>query len=204
MKIAIIGATGRVGSALLDEALSRKHTVTAIARGATAKLQGRAGVKAIDIDAQDSNALQAAVGGHDAVFSAARFSAIRPEGIVAPVKAAGVKRLLVVGGAASLQVAPGQRLLDSPDFPAEYRGEATAGAAFLEFLKPERELEWTFLSPSALLFEGPRTGKFRIGGDNLLVDANGKSSITFADYAIAYVDELEHPTHVRQRFTVGY
>jgi len=202
--IAIIGATGRAGSQLLEEALRRGHTVTAIARNATAKLSQRAGVTPKDVDLLDAAALQAAVAGHDAVFSAARFSVAPPGAIIEPVKKAGVKRLLVVGGAASLHVAPGKRLLDTPTFPAEYRPEATAGAAYLDALRKEQQLDWTFLSPSALFVEGPRTGKYRIGTDDLLVAADGKSSISFADYAIAYLDELEHPKHSRMRFTVGY
>jgi putative NADH-flavin reductase len=112
--------------------------------------------------------------------------------------------LLVVGGAGSLFVAPGVRVIDTPDFPAEYKTEASAGAAFLDELKKEKSLNWTFLSPSALFIEGPRTGVFRLGLDSLLVDTNGHSSISFADFAIAMLDEIERPAHSRQRFTVGY
>jgi putative NADH-flavin reductase len=102
-----------------------------------------------------------------------------------------------------LEVAPGVALVDTPDFPAEYRAEAAAGRAFLDALRNERELDWTFLSPSALLEPGPRTGKFRMGGDQLLVDETGKSHVSAADYAVAMIDELERPQHSRQRFTVG-
>jgi putative NADH-flavin reductase len=119
------------------------------------------------------------------------------------VRAAGVKRYLVVGGAGSLFVAPDQRLIDQPDFPAEYKPEASKGATFLEFLKTVNDLEWTFLSPSALFVPGERTGRFRVGKDELLVSDAG-SSISFEDYAIAMVDEIERPKHIRQRFTVGY
>ena len=203
-RIAVIGATGRAGSQLVEEALRRGHEVTAIARHAAARWSQQAGVTPRDVDVNDAAALQAALAGHDTVFSAVRFSDAPPATLVEPVKKAGVKRLLVVGGAASLRVASGQRLLDTPDFPAAYKPEATAGAAFLDVLRNERELDWTFLSPSALFFEGPRTGQFRVGGDELLVAADGKSSISFADYAIAYLDELERPAHSRRRFTVGY
>jgi putative NADH-flavin reductase len=119
------------------------------------------------------------------------------------VRASGVKRYLVVGGAASLFVAPGQRLLDQPDFPDAYKPEASAGAAFLEALRGADDLEWTYLSPSAVFVPGERTGKFRLGTDELLVSDHG-STISFEDYAVALVDEIERPAHVRRRFTVGY
>lgn len=202
-KIAIIGATGRAGSQLLEEALRRGHSVTAIARN-TSKLAGRQGVKTVDVDVLDAAALEKAVAGHDAVFSAAHFSGIPASAIINPVKKAGVKRLLVVGGAGSLLVAPGVRVIDSPDFPEAYKAEATAGGIFLDTLLQEKELDWTFLSPSAEFVEEERTGKFRLGKDKLLVDANGRSWISFKDYAIAYIDELEKPAHSRQRFTIGY
>ena len=124
--------------------------------------------------------------------------------MIGAVKKAGVKRLLVVGGAGSLEVSPGVQLVDTPDFPEAYKPEALAGRDFLNVLRGERELDWTFLSPSALFVPGERTGKFRLGTDRLLVDAKGESKISMEDYAIALVDELETPRHSRQRFTVGY
>jgi putative NADH-flavin reductase len=202
-KIAIIGATGRAGSQLLEEALRRGHSVTAIARDASS-LAGRAGVVAKNLDVNDAQAYAETVAGHDVVISATHFSTVSAATTIEPVKQAGVPRLLVVGGAASLFVAPGVRVIDTPDFPAEYKTEASAGAAFLDELKKEKSLNWTFLSPSALFVEGPRTGVFRLGLDNLLVDTNGHSSISFADFAIAMLDEIEQPAHSRQRFTVGY
>ncbi len=120
------------------------------------------------------------------------------------MKKAGVKRLLVVGGAGSLLLPGGGRVIDSEGFPAEYKAEASAGAEFLETLRQEQELDWTFLSPSALFDGTERTGKFRLGQDDLLVSSEGTSSISFADYAIAMIDEVETPKHSRQRFTVGY
>lgn len=108
----------------------------------------------------------------------------------------------MVGGAGSLEVAPGKRLVYPPDFPTAYKTEALKGAEFLD-LKSEKQLDWTFLSPSALFLLGERTGKFRLGQDTLLSNDKG-SSISFADYAIALVDEVEKPAHSRQRFTVGY
>ncbi|WJV24362.1 MULTISPECIES: NAD(P)-dependent oxidoreductase [Pseudomonas] len=202
-KIAIIGATGRAGSQLLEEALRRGHSVTAIARD-PAKIGNRAGVVSKAVDVLDGAALQAAVAGHDVVISAALFSTIPPKALIEPVKKAGVKRLLVVGGAGSLLLPDGSRVIDSVGFPEEYKPEASAGAVLLDTLRQEKELDWTFLSPSAEFIEGERRGQFRLGQDHLLVSAEGKSWITFADYAIAMIDELETPKHSRQRFTVGY
>lgn len=201
--IAIIGATGRAGSQLLEEALRRGHSVTAIARN-TAKIGQRAGVVTREVDVADSAALQAAVAGHDVVLSAAHFSTIPASAIIDPVKKAGVKRLLVVGGAGSLLLPGGSKVIDSPGFPEEYEAEASAGGVYLDTLRKEQELDWTFLSPSAEFVEGERTGHFRLGQDDLLVSAEGRSWISFADYAIAMLDEVEKPAHRRQRFTVGY
>jgi len=203
MKIAVIGASGNAGSRITAELARRGHSVTAIARNAS-KLGERAGVTARNVDVLDAAALQQAVAGHDAVFSAAHFTGIPPSAIIDPLKKAGVKRLLVVGGAGSLFAAPGLKVIDTPNFPAEYKAEAAAGGVYLDTLRQETALDWSFLSPSALFAEGPRTGKFRLGRDDLLVDADGKSWISFADFAIAFIDELEHPAHSRQRFTVGY
>ncbi|MET3494961.1 NAD(P)-dependent oxidoreductase [Variovorax boronicumulans] len=202
--IAIIGATGRAGGRLLEEALRRGHTVTAIARKASDKLSGRANVKAVDLDVLDAPALEKALAGHDAVFSAAHFATVPPAAVIGPVKSAGVKRLLVVGGAGSLFAAPGLKVIDTPNFPDAYRAEATAGGVFLDALRGEKELDWTVLSPSAEFVEGERTGKFRLGKDDLLVSAEGRSWISFEDYAIAFIDELEKPAHSRQRYTIGY
>ncbi|MDH2078305.1 NAD(P)-dependent oxidoreductase [Pseudomonas atacamensis] len=202
-KIAIIGATGRAGSQLLEEALRRGHSVTAIARD-TSKVGDRAGVVSKSLDVLDSAALQAAVAGHDAVISAAHFATVPASAIVGPVEQAGVKRLLVVGGAGSLLLPDDTRVIDSAGFPAEYKAEASAGAAFLDALRQEQELDWTFLSPSAEFVEGERSGQYRVGKNHLLVSADGRSWITFADYAIALIDEMETPKHLRQRYTVGY
>lgn len=202
-KIAIIGATGRAGSQLLEEALRRGHSVLAIARDPS-RLQGRASVTVQALDVTDSAALQKALAGVDAVLSAAHFATIEPHAIIEPVKRAGVKRLLVVGGAGSLLLPSGHRVIDSPDFPEAYKAEASAGARFLEQLRQEQNLDWTFLSPSAEFVEGERTGHYTLGKDHLLIGADGKSWISFADYAIAMIDELEKPAHSRQRFTVGY
>jgi putative NADH-flavin reductase len=202
-KIAIIGATGRAGSQLVEEALRRGHSVVAIARN-TDRLAGLPGITAKQVDALDADALQQAISGSDVVISAAHFATLPAAAVIGPVKKAGVKRLLVVGGAGSLLLPGGGRVIDSEGFPAEYKTEASAGAAFLDVLRQEKELDWTFLSPSAEFVETERTGTFRMGQDELLVSSTGRSWISFADYAIALIDEIESPKHSRQRFTVGY
>lgn len=203
MNIALIGVTGRVGSRVLQELLRRGHSVTGIARDpGKAPAAPHLVVKAAD--ATDAAQLAPVLAGHDAVISASRFVSSDAKALIDAARQAGVKRLLVVGGAGSLEVAPGKALADAPDFPAAYKQEADAGRAFLETLRKERALDWTFLSPSAEFAPGARTGQFRLGGDQLLADAGGRSWISMEDFAIALVDELEHPAHVRQRFTVGY
>jgi hypothetical protein len=138
------------------------------------------------------------------VVSSGRFTTFTAADLLPAVKAAGVKRLAVVGGAGSLEIAPGKALIDTPEFPAEYKPEASGGRDFLHALRAEDELDWTFLSPSALFIAGERTGQFRLGGDQLLVGADGKSWISYEDFAVALLDELEQPRHVRARFTAGY
>ncbi len=155
-------------------------------------------------DATDPQALTSLLTGHDAVISASRFVSSDAKPLLSAVKDAGVPRLLVVGGAGSLLVAPGKMLIDTPEFPDAYKPEARAGVVFLDALRQEKVLNWTFLSPSALFEPGERTGKFRLGDDTLLADEEGKSWISMEDYAIALVDELEAPKHSRRRYTVGY
>lgn len=200
--IALIGASGNAGSRILKELSDRGHQVTAIARNPE-KIAQLPGVTAVKGDVQDGAALAELVRGHDAVVSATRFTGTDFSIITDALREAGVSRNLVVGGAASLEVAPGQRLLDQPDFPAAYKEEATHGAATLDHLRGLDDLDWTFLSPSAMFLPGERTGTFRLGKDELLTGENG-SSISYEDYAIAMVDEIEDPKHIHQRFTVGY
>lgn len=200
--VALIGASGNAGSRLLKELSDRGHRVTAIARNRE-KVAKLPGVTAVKADVFDKAGLTAALRGHDAVISAVHFTASDPQFLIDAVRAAGVKRYLVVGGAGSLEVAPGKQLVDQPDFPEAYKAEATKGGVFLDLLKKVTDLDWTFLSPAAMFVPGARTGKFRLGKDQLLTNAQG-SSISFEDFAIAMVDELEKPAHSRQRFTVGY
>jgi uncharacterized protein len=203
MKVALIGITGRQGSRLATELLTRGHEVTGIARNSSGVI-AQQGLTVRQGDATQPSSLVPLIDGHDAVISAGKFQSSNAAALTSAVAQAGVKRLLVVGGAASLEAVPGKRLLDSPDFPEAYRPEATAGAAFLDALRQgDQTVDWTFLSPPALLEPGTRTGKYRLGTDNLIVDAAGKSAISMEDYAIALVDELEKPAHSRKRFSVG-
>jgi len=203
MKVALIGASGRAGSKILAELSARNHPVTAIARD-RARIATLPGVTAISADASDSNTLGELLRGHDVAISAVKFSQVEPAKLIAAVKAAGVGRYLVVGGAGSLLDPSGKRLVDTPDFPGAYKAEALAGVAFLELLRAEPELDWTFLSPAFSFVDGPRTGHFRLGGDAMLKAPDGLTKISFADYAIALVDEIELPAHQRQRFSVAY
>lgn len=203
MKVALIGASGFIGSRLLAELTARGHAVTAIVRNPE-KVAALPDVTAVKGDVFDEAGLARLLAGHDAAISAVHFTASDPQILLAAVKQSDVKRYLVVGGAGSLEVAPGVRLFDTPEFPAAYLDEARKGGVFLDLLKQEQGLDWTFLSPSALIQPGERTGEFRLGTDQILVDAKGNSSISAEDYAIALVDELERPAHSRRRFTVGY
>jgi uncharacterized protein len=212
MKIALIGASGYVGSAILYEAVQRGHAVTALVRNVE-KIAPRSGVTPVAVDVLETSALTRALTGHAAVISA--FSAHSHEhvrehyvrglhSIIDAVKRAQVSRLLVVGGAGSLNVAPGVQLVDTPQFPSQWKATAEGARDALAVLREEERLDWTMLSPSALLERGARTGRFRLGSDELLVDAQGASYLSLEDFAAAMIDELEHPTHSRQRFTAGY
>ena len=213
MKIALIGATGFVGSAILKEALERGHEVTAIVRHPD-KLQAHPKLHAKKGDVYSADEVARLVSGHDAVISAFNPGWNDPEiynhqvkgteSIIKGVKQAGVKRLLFVGGAGSLEVKPGVQSVDLPQFPAEYKQGALATRDALNMLRKETSLEWSFLSPSADLSPGQRTGKFPLGKDQLLKDAKGESRVSVEDYAVAMLDEVERPAHIRQRFTVGY
>ncbi|NWK95531.1 3-beta hydroxysteroid dehydrogenase [Sphingobium lactosutens] len=203
MKVAIIGGSGRAGKEIGAELARRGHQVTAISRhpGNASAVEG---VTAVAGDVNEPAALADTLRGHDAVVSAVMFSDTDPASLVGVVRDSGVSRYLVVGGAGSLEVAPGVALITTPDFPDAYKAEAGKGAAFLDYLRGVEDIDWTFLSPSAYFFVGDRKGSFRLGKDELLVDADGNSSISYADYAIALVDEIEQSRHSRARFTVGY
>lgn len=203
MKLALIGATGNVGTRILDEALRRGHTVTGIARNVDG-LDGREGVTPAAADLENPDRTAELVRGHDAVIVSVPYRTVGVDGALQAAKTAGVKRVVVVGGAASLETEPGKRLLDSPDFPEQFRPEAEPAAEALKRMRQETALDWTYISPSLMFGPGERTGRFRLGGDQLLTDEKGESHISYEDYAIALMDEVENPQHIRQRFTVGY
>jgi putative NADH-flavin reductase len=221
MKIVLYGATGKAGSRILTELLGRGHQVVAVIRNLKKdpdKLAPNDGLTVIEGDLSSVEGIVEAIGGAQAVVSAYGAPAEKPEQIIDVTKReiAAVQqvsqqasspehapRLIVVGGAASLEVAPGMMLINTKDFPAPWKPIAQAHVKALELLRVS-SIDWTYLSPSALLEPGQRTGKFRLGQDELLTAADGKSSISMEDYAIALVDELERPQHRRQRFTVGY
>ena len=216
MKIALIGATGFVGAPLVAELLQRGHQVTALARNPS-KLAAHAKLTARTLDVNDPDAVAAAVKGHDAVISAFNPGWDAPglyelftrghDAIVAGVEQSGVKRLLVVGGAASLFVAPGVQLFDTPEFPSHVPANVIPGARAardaLTRLRGNTTLDWTFLSPPALLAPGERTGKYRVGGEQLLMAGAAPAGISVADLAVAIADEIETPKHIRARFTVA-
>jgi len=213
VRIALIGATGFVGSALLKEALDRGHEVAAIVRHPD-KLAPRERLVAIGIDVNDTERLAASIHGRDALISAFNPGWKNPNlyddqvrgtaSIIAAVRKAGVPRVLWVGGAGGLETGSGARVVDDPAFPDAVRPGSLATIDALEQLRSEPQLDWTFLSPAAEMRPGTRTGKFRLGGDRLLVDANGQSRISVEDFAMAMIDELERPAHSRRRFTVAY
>lgn len=203
MKIAIIGASGKAGARLVREAQRRGHAVTALVR-APQNYDKLADEEVAAGDVQEPAALATALAGHDVVISAVTFEATDPQKLIAAVRASGVKRYLVVGGAGSLEIAPGKLFIDAPDFPAFVLEEARCGKALLEALRDTDDLEWTMIAPSAYFVPGERTGKFRLGDDTLLVDGNGKSWITYEDLAVAMLDEIATPRAIRKRITVGY
>jgi putative NADH-flavin reductase len=213
MKIALIGASGFVGSAVLQEALNRGHQVTGIVRHPE-KLLPQPTLTAVAADAYDAEALSGQLTDHDAVIHAFNpgwgTADIRQrfiqgtQAIYAAVKQAAVKRLLVVGGAGSLYVAPGLQLLDTADFPADYKEGAEGARQALQLIQSEAALDWSFISPPAHLHPGKRTGQFRLGGDQLLMSGEAPAGIAVTDLAVAIIDELENPQHIRQRFTVAY
>ena len=202
MKIAVLGASGRAGAEITKELANRGHEVRAIARKPEA-IAAAPGVTAIAGDASDPAALADLIRGSDAVISALHFD-VTADTLLSALRQAGVGRLLVTGGAASLEVAPGKKLIDTPDFPEAWKSFAMGGIAFLHALRDEEAIDWTFFSPAAEIFEGTRLGRYRSGGDQLVTDEAGVSRISFADYAIAMVDELEQHRHGRSRFTAAY
>ena len=213
MKIALFGATGHVGHAILDEALARGADVTAIVRDPSRLANPDPRVKVATGDIAKPETWMDAVRGSDVVIvsiSARRDGSndaipAQAAAVLDNLSKAGVKRLVWVGGAGSLETAPGVRVVDDPNFPDAWKAEALGQAKALDvFRQHKSDVEWTYISPAALLEDGPRTGKYRVGGDQLLVDAHGKSHISVADYAAALLDRVEKNDARRQRITVAY
>ncbi len=212
MNIALIGATGFIGSALRQELLNRGHQVSALV-SSPEKLTAQDNLRVAGTDVQNLTQLTPQLAGYDAILSAFSghaqantldYYVAGIKNIIAASKAVKTPRLLVVGGAGSLEVAPGVQVIDTPGFPEAYKATAEGARQALNLLREESDLNWTMLSPAAMLAPGTRTAQFRLGKDQLLVDAEGKSHISVEDYAVAMIDELEKPQHARQRFTLAY
>jgi hypothetical protein len=209
LHIALYGATGKSGSRILTELLTRGHQVTAIVRD-PAKLAARPGFTVVQGDVASVDGIASRIKGADAVVSAYapppndtdQLLSVTGR-IIEAVKQAGVPRLLIVGGAGSLEVAPGMTVIASGHVPAEWLPIAVSHANLLEQVK-KSEINWTYFSPAGFLVPGERTGKFRLGTNQLIANEQGDSRISLEDYAIALVDELETPKHERERFTIGY
>ena len=216
MKIVLFGATGNIGQRVIQEALRRGHEVVGVVRDPAAVQMPDPKVRLVRGDATDAGSVAAVVRGADAVVSAisprpnarglaAPSLVVAARALIAGMKQAGAKRLVVVGGAGSLEVAPGKQLVDQPEFPAAHKPEALAQRDALKVYRAEAgELDWTFLSPAAEIGPGQRTGRYRVGGEQVLFDAKGKSTISFEDYAVALLDEIEKRQHLHGRFTVAY
>lgn len=213
--VVLIGASGFVGSAILNELLTKGHKVTAIVRNPQKINVENPNLAVIKADVSDTNTLINACKGKDAVISAYNPGWTNPHIyeetlrnyplILDAVKQSGVKRLLCVGGAGTLFCAPGLRVVDSGVIPeAIMGGVKSLGEFYLNTLMNEKDIDWIFFSPAGTLEPGQRTGKFRLGKDDLIVDENGNSHISVEDYAVAMIDELENPKHHYERFTIGY
>lgn len=213
MQIALFGATGHIGRAILDETLARGHEVTAVVRDPSRLDLRHDKLRIVTGDAARSETWLDAVRGSTAAV--ASLSARRdgdPDSLPANARIlleqlpqAGVERLVWVGGAGSLETAPGVRVIDDPNFPAAWKAEAEAqGRALETFRASNSPIDWTYISPAALIEDGERSGRYRIGGEQLLVDANGVSRISVADYAVALLDRVEKGDAPRRRITVAY
>jgi putative NADH-flavin reductase len=217
MNITLIGATGFVGTALLKELTDRGHTVKAISRHPEKITLKNDLVHGENVDILDTAALATALKGQDAVISAYNPGWSNPDiynefirganSIQQATREAGVKRLIVIGGAGSLFVAPGVQLIDTPQFPEEYKPGASAARDYLDTLRKEEVLEWTFISPAIEMHpgtSGTRKGEYRTALENPVFDENNRSIISVEDLAVATADEVEQGRHIRQRFTAAY
>ena len=202
MKVALIGATGKAGSKILNELVQRGHHVTAIARNVDG-IQASAQVAPRSVDGTGAF-LQATITGHDAVVSSVRFVDLDPEILIPAVIASGVKRYVVVGGAGSLLHPDGTQEVDQPGTPDFVKPNSRRGGEMLDMLKQIEGPSWTFISPPRMFVAGERTGAFRYGKDDMLMKDGQPTSISFDDFAIVVVDEIETPAHHNERFTIGY
>ena len=208
MKIVIFGASGMIGQRILAEALHRGHQVTAVARG-TSKISSDAGLTVRAADIQNEEQLADILQGQEVAINAtspggdARAVVAVANSLINALKKNSGVRLLVVGGAGSLEVAPGVQLVDSPQFPAEWKGIALAHRDALEVYR-KSDINWTYISPPMMIEPGERTGIYREGKDSLVGNEKGESRISAEDYAVALLDEVEEPAHKKERFTVGY
>lgn len=203
MKIALIGATGNVGTKILAEAANRGHQITAISRHPDKIATGK-GITPTGVDCEDVGALAEVLKGQDAVMVSVDWAKTKVDNVFEACRKAGVKRILTVGGASSLEVAPGVKLIDSEGFPDFLKPIVQPAIDGLARMEKITDLDWTYVSPSQNIEPGERTGKFRLAKDTLIKDDKGESRISQEDFAVALVDEIEKPAHIRQRFTVGY
>jgi putative NADH-flavin reductase len=217
MKVALIGASGFVGTALLNELLERGHEVTALTRDIANIKKQHENLKAVQANVIDPTDLAEKAAGHDAVISAFNAGWTNPnlyddflngsKAIQEGVKRSGVKRFIYVGGGGSLYTPDGGQFVDTPEFPAQIKPGATAARDYLNHIKEEKDLDWTFLSPALEMHQGTsgeRKGTYRKSLETPVFDENGRSIASVEDTALAIVDELENPQHSRQRFTVAY
>lgn len=213
--VVLIGASGFVGNAILNELLSRGHKVTAVVRNPEKINVSNPNLEIVKADIADTNAMVGICKGKEAIISAYNPGWTNPDIyeetlrnyplILEAAKRSGAKRLLCVGGAGTLFCAPGLRVVDSGAIPdAIMGGVKSLGEFYLNTLMNENDIDWIFFSPAGTLESGKRTGKFRLGKDDLIIDENGISHISVEDYAVAMVDELENPKHHCERFTIGY
>lgn len=213
--VVLIGASGFVGNAILNELLSRGHKVTAVVRNPEKINVSNSNLEIVKADIADTNAMVGICKGKEAIISAYNPGWTNPDIyeetlrnyplILEAAKQSGAKRLLCVGGAGTLFCAPGLRVVDSGAIPdAIMGGVKSLGEFYLNTLMNEKDIDWIFFSPAGTLESGKRTGKFRLGKDDLIIDENGISHISVEDYAVAMVDELENPKHHCERFTIGY
>jgi putative NADH-flavin reductase len=214
MKIALFAAGGNIGRRIASEAVNRGHEVVAVVRN-PARVDNLGGaLKVVAGDATDARSVTVAGRGVAAILSAVGPAANgqpsdvlveAARALVVGARLAGVKRLIVLGGAGSLEVSPGLQAVDAPQFPSLWKDNAVSQRRALEFYRAEAgDLDWTYISPAAMIVSGERTGQYRIGFDQMLRDSKGESRISIEDYAVAMIDELENAAHVRKRITVAY